>query len=552
MDKETRAQGLADLFQQAQSSCKSLLAFFELLMREHLYVYACRLEGEGSAATVRLPCQKIDGRVVLPVFTKRPTESVNEEIQIREIPASDLFSISSTDVLINLGKDRGMLMSLIEMQGLVTGWMFPEKDSLFMEDRYICRLPEAPERLLSELIVALKVDQRIESAHIGKLFVPDQMSSPCIFIYVLAEVDPEVFEEIQQPLYEICQKHASVNKPIAIGFVSWVRAGDRRHVGLNDGMWDYLQDRTVPFYIKHSSRMALSKAMMNEMSLKEEEQTPPPNVPETSRLELISLLETLPSEPVVSDTFFTTYLKADPKPGRDIKELNDEVLEAIAGKSSHNNSRTIPLDCLRTHRPYALYLRNFSSEASEKLLVNNPYFTDEIYSLTTVNMKPLLGEKIVAEIVPQRLPVIGLENSVYQCGNRSHPIPMLQIKDADWITTIDLLILHSSLIVIDFTRPSIGLGVELDIILARQKRGSTVIVIEIDQEDEAGEGMLQVLSGTSYEWSSPDYDWARSYLSYFGRVIEARELEKNGFAAFEDIIMQAQIEDRDSTKVRHS
>lgn len=193
--------------------------------------------------------------------------------------------------------------------------------------------------------------------------------------------------------------------------------------------------------------------------------------------------------PVVDRTLLElmnmSYPDYPPRAGRTGAQLSEPRLLALDSlrlyfkEKPHQRAAQAVARAAKEQTPFCLYLRNFQFGPRVYEARNDKYGLPQVVTLTG-QFDNLMQHHLLAVVEPLA-PVVGIQNP----AARSGPLASFEVADEDWKPLAELLVRDAGMIVLYFLGVTAGVAEELELIRAKQKQASTLLVIE--EEDPFAE-----------------------------------------------------------------
>lgn len=216
---------------------------------------------------------------------------------------------------------------------------------------------------------------------------------------------------------------------------------------------------------------------------------------------------------------------------RDLENLKRLIYES----STHSQAKRLLVECIKGNKDFALYLRNFDPEASEKIVPNNDGLVPSMDEglpvvLSTLSFNRQFEQQIETRI-SRHIPIVTLANPADFLSRGS--IPALQVRGPYWFEFIEMIAERARIVIILFSGFSSGLSSELTLLSRLNRKDATVIILKETTNDE-----VIKLARTFTKEKEPEIDWEASALrlSEFGLVIREHEIDE-GLRKIENMLI---------------
>jgi tetratricopeptide (TPR) repeat protein len=178
--------------------------------------------------------------------------------------------------------------------------------------------------------------------------------------------------------------------------------------------------------------------------------------------------------------------------------------------------------------PFALYLRNFDLEARafQSSITGGP----AVWHPTTPNT---IAERL-AKSLAGKISLVGIRNTTVD-RSPFEGIPTLSCSDETWKAVVHDLIRHSAFVVLDVERMTLGVSIEIRLLIDARAQAKTVVVLEDQTNDEEFDGLEAVMGDTVVR--APLTDESAESLLSFRRVVHQSDIR------FDDLTSQPQFAD---------
>jgi hypothetical protein len=201
-------------------------------------------------------------------------------------------------------------------------------------------------------------------------------------------------------------------------------------------------------------------------------------------------------------------------------------------------SNRMAVKVLNEHRvdaaPFVLFLRSFELMASSHEVdaeeiepfyrpIATPDGRPQRVVFTRYTPSGERVEKPLGEALSGRVSILGIGNEAEISPFIDHAVPMLHPKKGSWVKCADLLIEAASLIVLEISSFTPGVCLELDMLKARERQDSTVIILTPPPaRDDFIDAVLKVDPPQS-DLATP----ADERFSGFSKIIDVNDIDFN-------------------------